>query len=317
MKANSLDFEQPLVDLENKIQELQTADNLQDKSIQNQLRKLSDRKAKLTKQIFNNLSAWQIARLARHHARPSALDFINVIFTDFDELHGDRRFKDDAAIVGGLARFNGKPVMVIGQEKGKDLQDKIERNFGMSRPEGYRKTMRLFNMAEKFGLPVFNFIDTSGAYPGIGAEERGQSAAIAENLARLSHLRTQVISCVIGQGGSGGALALGVADKVLMLEYSIYSVISPEGCASILWRSSEKADEAAEAMGITAARLKQLGIIDEVVKEPLGGAHKDKIQAALNLKEVLEKNFAEISSLDLDLLLEKRYDKIMAYSALN
>lgn len=316
MKANSLDFEQPLIDLENKIQELQTANNLQDKVVQNQLRKLSDRKEKLTKQIFNNLNAWQIARLARHHARPSALDFINVIFSDFDELHGDRCFKDDAAIVGGLARFNGKPVIVIGQEKGKDLQDKIKRNFGMSRPEGYRKSMRLFNLAEKFSLPVFNFIDTSGAYPGIGAEERGQSAAIAENLARLSHLRTQIISCVIGQGGSGGALALGVADKVIMLEYSIYSVISPEGCASILWRNSEKAGEAAEAMGITAHRLKQLEIIDEIVKEPLGGAHKDKIQAALNLKEVLEKNFAEISNLDLNNLLEKRYNKIMDYSAL-
>lgn len=317
MKANSLDFEQPLVDLESKIQELQTADNLQDKAIQNQLRKLSDRKEKLTRQIFNNLSAWQIARLARHHARPSSLDFINVIFTDFDELHGDRRFSDDAAIVGGLARFNGKPVVVIGQEKGKDLQDKIARNFGMSRPEGYRKSMRLFNMAEKFGLPLFNFIDTSGAYPGIGAEERGQSAAIAENLARLSHLRTQVISSVIGQGGSGGALALGVADKVLMLQYSIYSVISPEGCASILWRSSDKADEAAEAMGITAERLKQLEIIDDIVEEPLGGAHKDKIQAALNLKQSLEKNFAQIASLTIDELLEKRYEKIMSYSALN
>ncbi len=317
MNSTELEFEYTLHELERKIQELKSKPNAHERAIQKQLHKLQEKHDKMLQHSVKNLSAWEISKLARHKERPSTLDYIQLIFTDFDELHGDRFFKEDSAMVGGLAKLNKMPVVVLGQERGKSLQDKIDRNFGMSSPEGYRKAMRLMKMAEKFGLPVISFIDTGGAYPGIGAEERGQSAAIAENLALLSHLKTPVISCIIGQGGSGGALAIGVADRVLMLQYSIYSVISPEGCASILWHTSEKADVAAEAMGITADKIKQLGLIDEVVPEPLGGAHRDQAQAAQLLKDRLQANLEELQNLDLDTLLNLRYEKIMAYSALD
>ncbi len=275
--------------------------------------KLKAKSRELTESIFANLTPWQISQLARHPQRPYTMDYIVRLFTDFEELHGDRHYGDDNAIVGGLARLEGMPVMVIGQQKGRDTKEKLQRNFGMPRPEGYRKALRLMQMAERFGLPVLTFIDTPGAYPGIGAEERGQSEAIARNLLVMSRLRTPIICTVIGEGGSGGALAIGVGDLTLMLQYSTYSVISPEGCASILWKSAEKASDAAEALGITSARLSELGLVDKVIKEPLGGAHRDVDGAAENLRQVLVESLQKLGGKSLDKLVESRYKRLMAY----
>lgn len=273
MNPSFLDFEQPIADLQAKIEELRLVGNDNDLNIGDEVSRLQEKSNSLTKSIFSNLTSWQIARMARHPQRPYTLDYIEHLFTEFEELHGDRHFADDAALVGGIARFNGKPVMVIGHQKGREVREKVRRNFGMPRPEGYRKACRLMEMAERFKMPIFTFIDTPGAYPGIDAEERGQSEAIAWNLRVMSRLKTPIISTVIGEGGSGGALAIGVCDRLNMLQYSTYAVISPEGCASILWKTSDKAPEAAEAMGITAERLQGLKIVDHVISEPLGGAH--------------------------------------------
>ncbi|HEV2212577.1 MAG TPA: acetyl-CoA carboxylase carboxyl transferase subunit alpha, partial [Gammaproteobacteria bacterium] len=275
MNLNFLEFEQPIAELEAKIEELRFVGDESAISITEEIERLQAKSRALTENIFANLSAWQVAQLARHPQRPYTLDYVQRLFTDFEELKGDRSYADDPAIVCGVARFDGKPVAIIGQQKGRDTKEKIRRNFGMPRPEGYRKALRIMKLAERFRLPIFTFIDTPGAYPGVGAEERGQSEAIARNLFEMSTLRVPIICTVVGEGGSGGALAIGVGDRVLMLQYSIYSVISPEGCASILWKSADKASEAAEAMGITAERLKTLGLIDGVLKEPLGGAHRD------------------------------------------
>src|SRR5690554_3318065 len=275
MSLNFLDFERPIAELEAKIEELRYVGDDNELNISEEIARLQAKSRALTEQIFSQLNAWQIAQLARHPQRPHTLDYIRYMFTEFEQLHGDRAYADDPAIVGGVARLEGRPVMVIGHQKGRDTKEKIRRNFGMPRPEGYRKAMRLMETAERFKLPVLTFIDTPGAYPGIGAEERGQSEAIARNLLVMSRLKTPIICTVIGEGGSGGALAIGIGDQVLMLSYSTYSVISPEGCASILWKSAEKAADAAAAMGITAERLHSLGLIDAVIPEPLGGAHRD------------------------------------------
>jgi len=275
MNLNFLEFEQPIAELEAKIEELRLVGDDTEINIQDEIQVLKDKSQKLTEDIFSSLTPWQISQLARHPQRPYTEDYIAAIFTDFQELHGDRAYSDDAALIGGIGRINGRPVMIIGHQKGRDTKEKIRRNFGMPRPEGYRKALRLMNMAERFRLPILTFIDTPGAYPGVGAEERGQSEAIARNLFVMSGLRTPIISTVIGEGGSGGALAIGVCDRLLMLQYSTYSVISPEGCASILWKSADKASTAAEAMGITSDRLSDLGLVDEVVNEPLGGAHRN------------------------------------------
>lgn len=304
MTQNFLDFEQPIADLQAKIRELQFATADTDINISEEIDKLSKKCDSLTHGIFAKLSSWQVAQLARHPQRPYTRFYIDNVFTDFEELHGDRLYGDDQAIVGGLARLQNRPVVVMGHEKGRDTKEKIKRNFGMPRPEGYRKAKRLMELAERFQLPVISLIDTPGAYPGIGAEERGQSEAIARNLFVMSQLKTPIIAIVIGEGGSGGALALGVADRVMMLQYGIYSVISPEGCASILYKSAEKAAEAAEAMGITSERLSQLGLVDRVIDEPLGGAHRDDIAMAGTLKEVLVEELA--------LLEEKRWDELTA-----
>ena len=308
-----LDFERPIADLEAKIEELRNIGTDSDLNISEELARLEGKSKALTEQIFTNLNAWQISQMARHPQRPYALDYINTIFTDFEELHGDRAFSDDAAIVGGLARLDGRPVMVIGQQKGRDTKEKVKRNFGMPRPEGYRKALRLMQMAERFKLPIFTFIDTPGAYPGIDAEERGQSEAIARNLFVMADLKTPIICTVIGEGGSGGALAIGVGDRVLMLEYSTYSVISPEGCASILWKSAEKASDAAEALGLTSGRLKELGLIDEIVSEPAGGAHRNPSRMAANLKKALSGQLAQLSAVDTETLLENRYQRLMSH----
>jgi len=313
MNLNFLDFEQPIAELEAKIEELRYVGSDNEINIGDEIHRLKSKSHDLTKSIFSNLKAAQIAQLSRHPQRPYFMDYVERIFTDFEELHGDRAFADDAALVGGMARLDGRPVMLIGQQKGRDTKEKIKRNFGMPRPEGYRKALRLMKMAERFKLPVLTFIDTPGAYPGIDAEERGQSEAIARNLLEMSELKTPIINTVIGEGGSGGALAIGVGDKLMMLQYSTYSVISPEGCATILWRSAEKAPEAAEAMGLTAERLKELQLVDEIIAEPLGGAHRDIDAVATNVKHALVKSLDNLSTTSIDKLLEQRYEHLMAY----
>ena len=313
MKTSFLDFEQSIADLEAKIEELRLVQDDSALDISEEIERLEQKSAQLTKDIYANLSPWQISQVARHPQRPYTLDYVQHIFTDFEELHGDRAFADDHAIVGGLARFNGQPVVVIGHQKGRDTKEKIYRNFGMPRPEGYRKALRLMKLAEKFGLPVMTFVDTPGAYPGIDAEERGQSEAIGRNLYVMAELKVPVIVTIIGEGGSGGALAIAVGDTVLMLQYSTYSVISPEGCASILWKSAEKAPEAAETMGITAQRLKTLGLIDKIVHEPLGGAQRDHVLMAQNLKKSLQEALKQLSALSTEALLAKRYERLMSY----
>ncbi|OEY67821.1 acetyl-CoA carboxylase carboxyl transferase subunit alpha [Marinobacter sp. X15-166B] len=313
MNPNYLDFEQPIADLEAKIEELRMVGNDTDINITDEITRLKSKSVSLTENIFSDLKPWDVARLARHPRRPYTLDYIKLMFEDFDELHGDRRYADDPAIVGGTARLNEQPVMVIGHQKGREVREKVLRNFGMPRPEGYRKALRLMEMAERFKMPILTFIDTPGAYPGIGAEERGQSEAIAFNLAVMSRLKTPVISTVIGEGGSGGALAIGVCDRLYMLQYSTYSVISPEGCASILWKSSDYAAQAAEAMGVTASRLKSLGLADNVIDEPLGGAHRNPEKMAGALKEVLGEGLAELGRLPLDELVARRYERLTRY----
>lgn len=313
MDLNFLEFEKPIAELQAKIQELRYVGDDNDLNITEEIGKLESKSRSLTESIFSKLDSWQISQLARHPLRPYTLDYIDLLFTEFEELHGDRAYADDAAIVGGVARLEGRPVMVIGQQKGRDTKEKLHRNFGMPRPEGYRKAKRLMEMAERFKMPILTFIDTPGAYPGVGAEERGQSEAIARNLLVMSDLKTPIIATVIGEGGSGGALAIGVADKVMMMQYSTYSVISPEGCASILWKSAEKAPQAAEALGITATRLKELGLIDQIIDEPLGGAHRDYEAAGRNLKEALIQSLANLDGMTTDALLDKRYQRLMDY----
>ena len=313
MNPNFLDFEQPIADLQAKIEELRLVGNDNALNISDEISRLQDKSSALTETIFGNLSSWQISQLSRHPRRPYTLDYIDHIFTEFDELHGDRHFSDDAAIVGGTARLDGQPVMIIGHQKGREVREKVRRNFGMPRPEGYRKACRLMEMAERFKLPILTFIDTPGAYPGIDAEERNQSEAIAWNLRVMARLKTPIIATVIGEGGSGGALAIGVCDQLNMLQYSTYSVISPEGCASILWKTSEKAPDAAEAMGITAERLKGLGIVDKVIAEPLGGAHRDPATIAQSIRAELVEQLADLRKLDNAKLLERRYERLMSY----
>ncbi len=313
MKQTFLDFEQPIAELQAKIDELRYVHEDSAVDISDEIGRLQKKSQQLTKEIYSKLTAWQIAMVARHPQRPYTLDYVNSLFSDFRELHGDRSYADDAAIVGGLARFNGKPCMVIGHQKGRDTKEKIHRNFGMPRPEGYRKALRLMKLAEKFGLPLFTFIDTPGAYPGIGAEERGQSEAIGRNLYEMAGLRVPIVVTVIGEGGSGGALAVAIGDVTLMLQYATYSVISPEGCASILWKSAEQAPEAAETLGITAPRLKQLGLIDKVVSEPPGGAHRDPAAMMITLKKALTEALRALQDQPLDTLLETREDKILSY----
>ncbi len=313
MNINFLDFEQPIAELQAKIEELRLVGDDNEINIGEEIARLESKSRSLTESIFSSLNAWQISQLARHPQRPYTLDYLDRIFTDFEELHGDRAFADDPAIVGGLARLDGRPVMVIGHQKGRDTREKVQRNFGMPRPEGYRKALRLMQMAERFRLPVLTFIDTPGAYPGVDAEERGQSEAIARNLFVMAGLKTPILSTVIGEGGSGGALAIGVADRLLMLQYSTYSVISPEGCASILWKSADKAPEAAEAMGITAERLHSLGLVDEVLPEPLGGAHRDVDAMAQTLRHALNEGLERLGALPVDKLLDARYRRLMAY----
>ncbi|CAK0754467.1 acetyl-CoA carboxyltransferase subunit alpha [Gammaproteobacteria bacterium] len=312
---NSLDFEQPITELEAKIAALRVAGEDATVNISEEIERLEAKCKTLTESIFSNLSAWQISQLARHPQRPYTLQYIQNIFTDFEELHGDRAFSDDPAIVGGIGRLDGSPVMILGHQKGHETKEKIRRNFGMPRPEGYRKALRLMEMAERFHLPVLTFIDTPGAYPGVGAEERNQSEAIARNLKRMAELRTPIVCTVIGEGGSGGALAIGVGDRVLMLEYSVYSVISPEGCASILWKSSDNASDAAEALGLTAARLKELGLITQVIPEPLGAAHRQPEAMAVRVKRALLEHLSQIQGVAIEDLLESRYQKLMGFSA--
>lgn len=313
MKTTYLDFEQPIAELEAKIEELSEVQGDTSLDISEEIERLRKKGLALTKEIYSKLTAWQIAQVARHPQRPYTLDYIQGLMSDFQELHGDRAYADDRAIVGGIARFEGEPVMVIGHQKGRDTKEKILRNFGMPRPEGYRKALRLMRLAEKFRLPVLTFIDTPGAYPGIGAEERGQSEAIARNLYAMAELKTPIVCTVIGEGGSGGALAIGVGDVVLMLQYAIYSVISPEGCASILWKSADKAPLAAESLGITAARLKALGLIDRVVNEPLGGAHRDPEAMMTNLRTALLEALQQVRERPLNALLNDRYARLMGY----
>ncbi|MBI6899076.1 acetyl-CoA carboxylase carboxyltransferase subunit alpha [Pseudomonas peradeniyensis] len=313
MNPNFLDFEQPIADLQAKIEELRLVGNDNSLNISDEIARLQDKSSTLTESIFGNLTSWQIARLARHPRRPYTLDYIDHIFTEFEELHGDRHFADDAAIVGGTARLNDKPVMVIGHQKGREVREKVRRNFGMPRPEGYRKACRLMEMAERFKMPILTFIDTPGAYPGIDAEERNQSEAIAWNLRVMARLKTPIIATVIGEGGSGGALAIGVCDQLNMLQYSTYSVISPEGCASILWKTADRAADAAEAMGVTAERLKSLNIVDKVIPEPLGGAHRDPAKMAASVRADLIEQLDMLGKLDNDTLLKRRYDRLMSY----
>lgn len=314
MKVSYLDFEQGIADLEKRIDALQVShDDHDDLDISKELEQLQSKNKKLLEDTYKNLSAWQISQVARHPQRPYTLDYIAALFTDFEELHGDRHYADDPAIVGGIARFEGMPVMVIGHQKGRDVKERQYRNFGMPRPEGYRKALRLFHLAEKFGLPIITLIDTPGAYPGIGAEERGQSEAIARNLYVMAELKTPIIGVIIGEGGSGGALALGVVDQLLMLQYSTYSVISPEGCASILWKSASKAPEAAEILGITAGRLKGLGLVDIIVAEPLGGAHRDIETTMQSLRQALKTELAAVQKKSTEKLLAARYERLMGY----
>ncbi len=313
MRTTFLDFEQSIAELEGKIEELRFVQDDSALDISEEIKRLSKKSQKLTEDIYGKLSSWQISQVARHPQRPYTLDYIKGLTTDFQELHGDRGFADDAAIVGGIARFDGEPVMIIGHQKGRDVKERQYRNFGMPRPEGYRKALRLMRMAEKFQIPILTFIDTPGAYPGIGAEERGQSEAIARNLYVMAELKTPVICTIIGEGGSGGALAIGVGDRTLILQYSTYSVISPEGCASILWKSADKASVAAETLGITAERLLSLGLVDKIVPEPLGGAHRDWESMCGNLRRVLADNLAEVRKQPLDALLNMRYERLMAH----
>src|SRR5690554_4236441 len=315
MKQNFLEFEKPIAELQAQIDELQAvgAKGGLDIDLETEVRQLRAKRAELTKKIFSNLGAWQVAQLARHPQRPYTLDYIESIFTDFDELAGDRAYADDKAIVGGIGRLDGSPVMIIGQQKGRETREKVRRNFGMPKPEGYRKALRLMEMAERFKMPIITFIDTPGAYPGVGAEERGQSEAIARNLKVMSRLTVPTVCTVIGEGGSGGALAIGVGDRVNMLQYSTYSVISPEGCASILWKSATKAELAAEAMGVTAQRSLELGLIDKIVEEPLGGAHRDYATTATRLKQRIADDLASLSGLSHEELLEQRYQKLMSF----
>jgi acetyl-CoA carboxylase carboxyl transferase subunit alpha len=314
MKITYLDFEQPIAELEAKIESLRTShDDHDNLDISKELAALEKKNQKLSEDIYGNLSAWQISQLARHPQRPYTLDYINTLFTDFEELHGDRAYSDDPAIVGGLARFEGQPVMVIGHQKGRDIKERQYRNFGMPRPEGYRKALRLYRMAEKFHIPVVTLIDTPGAYPGIGAEERGQSEAIARNLYVMAELKTPIIGVIIGEGGSGGALALGVVDQLLMLQYGTYSVISPEGCASILYKSADKASVAAESLAITADRLKGMGLVDRIVPEPLGGAHRSPEAMMDTLRTVLKEELARFKTKSIKSLLVTRYQRLMSY----
>lgn len=315
MNPNYLDFEQPIADLEAKIQELRNASTGPAVNVDAEVRALQDKLRKRTAQIFRDLTPWQISQLARHPARPYTLDYVNVICEEFQELAGDRAFADDKAIVGGLARIDDRPVMIIGHQKGRDTKEKVRRNFGMPKPEGYRKALRLMKLAERFGLPLLTFIDTAGAWPGIDAEERGQSEAIARNLIEMAELRIPVICTVIGEGGSGGALAIGVGDRTLMLEYGTYSVISPEGCASILWKDAAKAKDAAEQLGLTARRLHSLGLVDKVVREPIGGAHRNPKQMARRLKAVLLNELDALSQVPIDELLQRRYRRLRSYGA--
>lgn len=309
-----LDFEMPIAELQAKIDSLRTVSEHDSTiNLDDEIKRLQKKSEELTKKTFANLDAWQISRMARHPCRPYTLDYIERIFTEFDELAGDRAYADDKSIVGGIARLDGRPVMVIGHQKGRSVKEKVLRNFGMPKPEGYRKALRLMQMAERFNMPIITFIDTPGAYPGIGAEERGQSEAIARNLREMSTLKVPVICTVIGEGGSGGALAIGVGDKVNMLQYSTYSVISPEGCASILWKSAEKASTAAEVMGLTAPRLKELNLIDSIIDEPLGGAHRNFDEVARNLKQRLLDDLEDLSPLDKESLLDRRYQRLMSY----
>lgn len=313
MKTTFLDFEQPIAELEAKIEELRFVQDDSAVDISEEITRLEAKSQALTKDIYAKLTPWQIAQVARHPQRPYTLDYLRLMFSDFQELHGDRAFADDHAIVGGIARFNGQPCMVIGHQKGRDTKEKILRNFGMPRPEGYRKALRLMKLAEKFGMPVLTFVDTPGAYPGIDAEERGQSEAIGHNLYAMAELRVPIISTIIGEGGSGGALAIAVADTLMMLQYSTYSVISPEGCASILWKSADKAADAAEIMGITASRLKTLGLIDKVVNEPAGGAHREHAAVASSLKRALAESLRQLADLTPTQLVERRFERVMAY----
>jgi len=313
MDLNFLDFEQPIADLEAKIDELKRVGFDNEINISEEISKLEEKSKKLTESVFAELTAWQISQLSRHPQRLYTIDYLDLVFDDFHELHGDRTFSDDPAIVGGLARLDGTPVMVIGHQKGRDTKEKIHRNFGMPRPEGYRKALRLMKLAERFQIPIITLIDTPGAYPGIDAEKRGQSEAIARNLFEMATLRTPIICTVIGEGGSGGALAIGVGDRLLMLQYSTYSVISPEGCASILWKSADKAELAAEAMGITSDRLKDLELIDGIIPEPLGGCHRDRAKTAENLKASLKKALDDMGKYSIEDLVSRRYRKIMSY----
>ena len=312
-KKSFLDFEQPIAELESKIEELRYVQSESAVDISQEIEQLAKKSQQLTKDIYSDLSPWQITKIARHIERPYTLDYIHHIFTDFVEMHGDRHFSDDLSIVGGLARFNGQPCMVLGHQKGRDTKERALRNFGMTRPEGYRKALRLMKTAEKFKLPVFTFVDTPGAYPGIDAEERSQSEAIGRNIYEMAQLEVPIITTIIGEGGSGGALAISVADQVLMLQYSVYSVISPEGCASILWKTAERAEDAAEALGITAHRLKALGLIDKIVNEPLGGAHRDPQQMAASLKRGLNDAWRQVTDLKLKELLDRRYERLQSY----
>lgn len=312
-KKTFLDFESPIAELEGKIEELRYVQSESAVDISDEIEQLSKKSLQLTKDIYSDLTPWQITKIARHPERPYTLDYVREIFTDFQEMHGDRHFSDDLSIVGGLARFNGTPCMVLGHQKGRDTKERAARNFGMTRPEGYRKALRLMKTAEKFKLPVFTFVDTPGAYPGIDAEERGQSEAIGRNIFEMAQLEVPIITTIIGEGGSGGALAISVADQLLMLQFSIYSVISPEGCASILWKTAERASDAAEALGITAHRLKALGLIDKIVSEPVGGAHRDVKQVCAQLKRGLNDALRQVSDLKIKELLDRRYDRLQSY----
>ncbi len=315
MDPNFLEFEQPIAELQAKIEELRYVTDDSDINITEEIATLEKKADSLTKSIFSKLKPWQISQIARHPNRPYTFDYIDRLFEDFEYIHGDRYYADDHPMIGGVGRLNGKPVMVIGQQKGRSTKEKINRNFGMPRPEGYRKSLRLMKMAEKFKMPLITLVDTPGAYPGIGAEERGQSEAIARNLYVLAELKTPIIATIIGEGGSGGALAIAVGDRVNMLQYSTYSVISPEGCASILWKSADKAPQAAEALGITANRLHELGLIDQIIEEPLGGAHRNFDQIALSLKDNLVQNIETLESIGIDKLLDQRYQRLMGYGA--
>jgi len=313
MAVSFLDFEQPIAELEAKIEELRHVTTDPNLNLQDEITRLQAKSRQLTTSIFANLSPWQITQLARHPQRPYSLDYLSMIFTDFQELHGDRMYGDDLAIVGGLARLQGRPVMVIGHQKGRDTKERVRRNYGMPKPEGYRKALRLMRLAERFSLPLVTFIDTPGAYPGVGSEERNQSEAIARNLFEMALLRVPVVSVVIGEGGSGGALAIGVCDRLLMLQYSTYAVISPEGCASILWKSADKKETAAEAMGLTADRLAKLGLVDEVLREPLGGAHRDIESTAATLRDALVRHLDQLCAIPPDQLREQRNAKIAGF----